>query len=469
MRRLLPIISAILAAAPAAAQQLAERVAAVRNGQAVFSFAARPDVCGDGRMIIMRWLEPGSQMVMFSSDWGMTTGSWDMRNQVCTHGPVQVQLTIRDRQIRSLWPSVGGSAGPRGTNIGMVGAQTAVDFLLDFARTAPEDLSSRALLAAAVADSVRISARLIDMASDRRLAPANREQALKWVERTAQREGNTTADARVRAIAADETDVPDVRERAIRVVAHPSGDAFLRDLYRRLTLTALKERVIRVLGESPDPANVDWIERVALNESENVELRERAIRVLGDDLHQVRRLKAMYAGLNQVDLKDRVIRVVGETGDAEAIEWLRTIAVSRSEPQEARERALRVLGEQAETPYLRQIYGQLDNTDLQERVLRALGEAGGTENLKFLRRVALDSGAVTDLRDRALRVLSETGASTPDLVALYDAIRDSDLRDRLIRLLAERGDRDARAKLADIATNDPDPDLRERARRKRSN
>ena len=41
--------------------------------------------------------------------------------------------------------------------------------------------------------------------------------------------------------------------------------------------------------------------------------------------------------------------------------------------------------------------------------------------------------------------------------------------DPSIKLLAERGDRDARTKLADIAANDPDPDLRERARRKRSN
>jgi hypothetical protein len=58
---------------------------------------------------------------------------------------------------------------------------------------------------------------------------------------------------------------------------------------------------------------------------------------------------------------------------------------------------------------------------------------------------------------------------TADLVALYDAIRDADLRLRVIKLLAERGDRDARTKLADIAANDPDPDLRKRARRERSN
>ena len=71
MRGLFPVLFTVLAAVPAAAQHLAARVAAVRTGQAVFSFAARPDVCGDGRLIIMRWLEPESQLMISSSDGGM--------------------------------------------------------------------------------------------------------------------------------------------------------------------------------------------------------------------------------------------------------------------------------------------------------------------------------------------------------------------------------------------------------------
>lgn len=467
MRRVLSF--AILAALPlpVAAQQLADRVAAVRNGEATFFYAARPDVCGDGRVLILRWLEPGSQMVMFSSDWGMTIGSWAMPGQVCTHGPVRVQLTIREGQVRLLQPSVGASGSGRGRDLGVVSTQAAVDFLLALARQAPEELSSRALLAAAVADSVTISPRLVAMADDRRLPAANREQALKWIGWTARREGNTDADPHVRAIAADDSDDPDVRERAIRVVALPAGDAFLKDLYRRLTMTRLKERVIRALGESPSPATVEWIERVARNAGEDLELRERAVRVLGEDLHETRRVKALYQDLDHPELKDRAIRVVGETGDSDAIAWLRSVAVNRAEPVEARDRALRVLGEQTESPYLREVYDRLDNPDLQDRVLRALGEAGGVENVRFVRRVALDANAHGDLRDRALRVLSEAGVPTTDLVGLYDSIHDPDLQERLIKLLAERGDRDARAKLALIAANDPNPDLRHRARRER--
>jgi hypothetical protein len=464
MRRFISF--AVLAITPTlGAQQLADRLAAVRNGEATFSYAARPDVCGCGDVLMLRWLEPGSQAFIFSPDWGMASGSWDKRGQACMYGPVRVQVGVRAGQVTTLQPSVGASGGGRGRDLGVIATRDAVDFLLALARQASEDVAGRALLAAALADSATISARLVAMAEDRALPAGNREQALKWIGWTARREGNTSADAHVRSIAADETDDAEVRERAIRVVELPAGEAFLKDLYRRLTRLELKERVIRVLGESPSAATVEWIERLARNPGEALELRERAIRVLGEDLHETRRLRSLYPDLSHAELKERVIRVVGETGDAEAIAWLKSIAVDGAEPLDVRERALRTLGEQKESTYLREVYPRLGHIELQDRVLRALGETGGVENVQFLRRVALDANAASDLRDRAVRVLSEVGVPTGELVQLYDSVQDADVRDRLIRLLAERGDRAARDKLAAIAAGDPNPDLRQRARR----
>jgi hypothetical protein len=86
------------------------------------------------------------------------------------------------------------------------------------------------MFAAAIADSARISGPLLAIAQDRTLRPVNREQALKWLARIAPRDGDAASEASIRAIAADQTDTPDVRERAIRVLAHPTDDAFLRDL-----------------------------------------------------------------------------------------------------------------------------------------------------------------------------------------------------------------------------------------------
>ena len=460
---LIPALLALTAVVPLRAQRLADRVTAAREGTVTFTFASRPEVCGDGRSIIVR--ELGTEGVTIYSPEGMTSmDSWNGHGPTCAHGPVRVRLSLQNGQVVALRPSVGWTGGAGGgKDLGAVGGQQAADFLLDVARSASEEVCYNAMFAAAVADSARVSSTLLVIARDRSLRPANREQALKWVARTAPREGNDAAGVSVRAIAADETDHPEVRERAIRVLTHPGDDAFLRDLYGRLSLQALKERVIRVVAESQTAANLEWLERIARDDREPVDLRDRAIRVLGEELHESDRLRALYARLGHADLKDRVIRVVGEDGSEDAIHWIEALAVSRDEPHAARDRALRVLGERGGAAYLRQIYGRLNDAELQDRVLREVGEAGGADNLRFLRAVALDTEAAGDLRDRALRKLAESGMRTAELAGLYDTIAGRELRERLIKLLAERGDRAARDKLAAIARNDPDQELRRQA------
>ncbi len=161
-----------------------------------------------------------------------------------------------------------------------------------------------------------------------------------------------------------------------------------------------------------------------------------------------------------------MVRTAAEEGSQASLQWVEAIAENASEPTDVRDRAIRGLGEQGQMPYLRRVYARLSATDLKDRVLRSLGEAGGAENLAFLRRVALDGNEDADLRDRALRALEESGIHSEELSRMYDSIADRDLRDRLIRLMAERGDAVSLGKLRAIVASDPDADLRERARRK---
>lgn len=189
------------------------------------------------------------------------------------------------------------------------------------------------------------------------------------------------------------------------VVALPAGEPFLEDLYARLTLRSLKERVLHALGEQPSPAGNDWIERLARNPREPFELREHAIQALGEDQHEIRRLQSLYEDLRDSELKDRVLRVAGESGDADAIAWLKALALNRAQPVGA--------------------------------------------------------------RDRALRALDEADVPTATLVSVYDTIDDPGLKLRLIKLLGERDDRAARAKLVDIVQHDSNPDLRRLAQHAR--
>ena len=468
LRTVLNLALLTLLSGSAVAQGLAARIASLHDGSATLTYAARPDVCGDGHNIILRSLDQRGEIIIFTDDGDMITSIGTARLPVCETGPVRLRIVVQDHRIGSIWPSVGRAAPRADVDLGVVSTAEAATWLLGVARSASEQTASHALLAAAIADSVRISTRIFAIARDRSLAPANREQALKWAARIAPRESNDTIDQGVRVIAADESDVPDVRERAIRVVVHPDGDAFLRQLYGRLTLSRLKERIIRELGEEEtrSGANAEWILGVARNERENVELRDRAIRVLGEDMNDVDWLRALYPSLSSSDLKDRVVRTAAEEGSQESLRWIEAIAENASEPADVRDRALRGLGEQGQSAYLREVYARLDVTDLRERVLRSLGEAGGAENVAFLRQVALDPNAHSDLRDRALRELDESGLRSEELVRMYDSLTDRDLRDRLIRLMAERGDGASLDKLRKIVASDPDADLRERARRK---
>ncbi len=463
---ILAVLPALLGT-PATAQSLAGRIAALHNGSATLTYAARPDVCGDGRNIILRGVEQEGEIVVFTDGGDLITSVGTAQIPVCTTGPVHLRFVIQDHRVGMIWPSVGARDVPRAdANLGIVGTADAVDWLIGVARTASEQAASRALLAAAIADTVRISSRIFAIAQDRSLQPANREQGLKWAARLTPRESNDTIDIGVRAIAADESDVPDVRERAIRVVIHPDDDAFLRQLYARVTQTQLKERIIRELGDSHSNANADFIMGVARNEREPVELRDRAIRVIGEDMNDVDRLRALYPSLSHPDLKDRVVRTAAEEGSQASLQWVEAIAENASEPGDVRDRAIRGLGEQGQTAYLRRVYARPEHTDLRDPVPRSAGQAGGAENLAFLRQVALDPNAHSDLRDRALRALDESGIRSEELARMYDSIADRDLRDRLIRLMAERGDAASLDKLRRIVASDPDGDLRERARRK---
>lgn len=438
--RLIALGLAASSTVASAQQTLDRRVASAPDGAVRFTYAARAGVCGDGRSFIADDA-PGSYGMrtwVFHGTVSTTDRSPDWRS-TCLPGPAWVFVSKTGARITRLDVFVGPEfrVTAQGTDLGRVSAAEAALWLLDLAESGPsDDVTGRAFFAAALADSARLTERLIQVARNRERRAYVRERAVRWLGEVAEREGTApAADAAMQAIAGDEGDVRTVRERAIRDLRQtPENDAFLRRAYGRLSDTSLKERVIRRLGESWSAENTRWIRRLAVNAGEALGLRERAIRVLGElDHHD--QLIALYAELTDVTLKERVIRLVGEQGDPAGLRWLRTLAEDRTEHSTLRERAIRVLGEQGETGYLREVAARE-------------GEPG--------------------LRDRAVRLFAESGGSTEELIGLYETARSRSLQERLVRLLAERGDDDAVDKLIAIARSDPDGDLRRLAVRRLS-
>jgi hypothetical protein len=174
----------------------------------------------------------------------------------------------------------------------------------------------------------------------------------------------------------------------------------------------------------------------------------------------------LYPRLEQAALKDRAVRLAGAAGDATSERWLRGLVEDAREPAAARDRAIRLLAEQGDYAALRAAYARLGETALKDRILRVLAETGGADNLQFVRRVVVNGAEASTLRERALRVLVQMGMTTTELAALYDSLADRQLKGRAINLLAERGGDAALDKLARIAREDPDLDLRRQAVRR---
>lgn len=472
------LVTALFAPPPSSGKQflaqiqgtdLGRRVTSASDGLVKMTYASRDGICGDGRSFIADATSSGRGYDVWFSDGMSMSGSMTDFTSRCTHGPVRLLLVVRDHRVVDVQPFVGPSSAATeraGTELGTVSVADVSRYMLDLAAHGRDETARNAILAASLADSVRVAQPLAAMARNKSLSPSVRESALKWMGRVAEREGDRDAMRVARSIAEDQGDDVEVRERAIRVVGEETdGPAYLRSLYSRLQEQTLRERVVRVMGESGTKSDLEWIRGIALDRAERVAIRERAVRVLGESSDS-RSLRELYDRLDDPSLRERVIRTMAEIGDADSRRWLREIVERRAESSSIRERAIRSLAEQGDIAYLRSAYQTLDDEGLRERVLRSVADAGGAETMTWLRTIVRDPKESSGLRDRAVRSLSEAGAATSELVSLYDAVPDRTVRDRLVSLLADRGDRAARDKLRSIATDDPDEDLRRRATRK---
>jgi hypothetical protein len=326
-----------------------------------------------------------------------------------------------------------------------------------------------ALLAAATADSARITTRVLGLIRNQRVSAAVRERAIRWSAVIGGAEGRgDDVDRTLREVAADPGEPAGIRERAVRDLRPTAGNrAHLKALYRRIDGAALRERILREVGSEGGPDEVAWVREVALDGRESAALRERAIRVLAEELNRPDEARALYPRLDSPVLRERVLRAAAEQGEESDLVWVRAVAEDRAEDLSLRDRAIRLLAERGQLGYLRELYPRLDRIELRERVVRSVAERDDEAAAAWLEGIVLDEREQPALRDRAVRSLAEQGRSSTALAALYDRVASAALKQRLIRLLSERGDEAAAEKLARIAGSDADPGLRSEAARRR--
>jgi hypothetical protein len=221
--------------APVLGQSIADRVSDVRDGQVRMSFTARPGVCGNGRNI---------STSRNTDDWE----SW------CEPGPVRVAIDVRNREIVDLDTYVGGRWRSRDnvTDLGMVAAPQAADYLLGLARSLPGRAGKEAVFPATLADSAVVWPALLEISKDRNRPRETRKNAVFWLGQAA----GEAATEGLEEIVYDTSGDGEIRESAIFALSQLSDDAgvpILINIVRNHPDPGLKKKAIFWLGQSDDP------------------------------------------------------------------------------------------------------------------------------------------------------------------------------------------------------------------------
>lgn len=395
---------AVFVPAQSRAQGLASRVDAAPDGRVQFSFAARPGVCGNGRTYIQTG--PNSYSGTF---YGNVNDA--LRTDPCVAGPVRVVIDRADKLPLSVQTYVGPADSTlRGvTDLGHVRAQDAADYLLALASKADGRAGREALFPAMLADSANTAPTLVAIARNSALPRETRRSALSYMGRST--DGMQTISASVTepilSIARDETDNQSVRQQALSVLGrldHGAGIPPLIQLSRQTQSTWLARESMQTLARSGDP-------------------RARAY---------------LRTAVRRTDLPDEVLTV-----------------------------ALRSLGQEYATAQdaalLRELYPTLKSDRAHEAVFSALAEMGGAANTKWLLDLAQNGNEPMPLRRRALDAAVRAGASTSDLVKLYDTTTDPDMKASLISVYVRNGDKPAVDKLLSIIKSEENLSVRRRA------
>jgi hypothetical protein len=260
-RMLVAVLVLTGAAGPLVAQALSpDRVLKAGDGEVRFSYAVRPDVCGDGERMI-RYRDHES-WVNYSGDWRDGGRRW---SRACIDGPARVSLVIRDGAVAKVRTVVGGawpSPTPAGvTDFGQVDARSASAGLLALARRTDSGSADDLVFPAILADSTTVWPDLLRLARDGTAGNRARKAAIFWLSQEA-------GDAVTRELGELASDVAldrDLREHAVFALSQlprDEGVPVLVRVARQNPDPSVRRKALFWLGQSDDPRALALFEEI---------------------------------------------------------------------------------------------------------------------------------------------------------------------------------------------------------------
>ena len=257
----------VAAAAPAAAQTLAQRIAAAGADEPVhFRYESRPDVCGNGDdiMVLGQRRDGGITVLQHGRDYSFRRGrriDRDGRLADCQFGPVTAELTRSGGRITDVQLRVGGTEPRRGRDLGAVEPPEAVAYLLgDAVRHSGRHAAERLIFGATLANAESWP-QLLQLARDRTLDDAPRRSAIFWLGQAA----GEKATAGLTSVIGDDSDEMEVRKAAVfalsQIRSAETIDALI-DVARTNREPEIRKNAIFWLAQTRDPKAVAFFEEV---------------------------------------------------------------------------------------------------------------------------------------------------------------------------------------------------------------
>lgn len=369
------VVMACLLPPRAEAQNLARRLAGVKNGTVRMSFASRDDICGFENGITSNARENAHR----KGDWNWNSSrSEDVAyDNECSEGPARVVARFQDGQLTKIRSYVGGRWRPAGadvTDVGTVSVKDATDYLLEIARTQSGKAAGEAIFPLTLADSVNMTQPIYSIARDDSRPNEVRDQAIFWLSQMEDDAAvgmldnilKSSHDDRIqdkaifglsqhrsgkgfailRSFAENNSNSENARGKAIFWLGQgrADGGAYLRGLYPKVSGRELKDKIIFSVSQNKDPVNQKWLVDMVGNRNEDIEMRKKALFWAGQTGASMEQLANMYNTMEEREMKDQMIFVFSQRREPAAFNKLMDIA-KNDKDREARKKAMFWLGQ----------------------------------------------------------------------------------------------------------------------------
>ena len=272
-------------------------------------------------------------------------------------------------------------------------------------------------------------------------------------------------DAQVRSAALNalmQTDPDAAMQYALKILGRK--DDCSRDL-RRNALFLIGER--RGSNGTISPAAIAALINVAKSDP-SPDVRQTAVSFLGrtqsDDA--LAALEDLMKSSDDQSVQREAIRALARNPNPRARAEIKALVERYAASEQLRITALDALNQdratQEDIAWLQGLYGKVDSPRMRSRIINAMARLGGSQNEKWFSTLANNENESIEVRLEAVRRAGQP-MDIAALGRLYDQTGQRQLRMEIVRQLGNRKEAESIDKLADIAKNGTDPEVRKRA------